>query len=223
MEGIVKSTATAILTLDMSGNWGCGVYTSTGEWFMLQWPISWKGVHITVKELLPLVLGVALWGKRWFGDSVVCRCDNAAVVAILQPGWCKDDLAMHLLRCLFFWLATYQVKIVGKHIPGTQNGPAAGQVATNLSSRLDISELHNLVVKYIFYKGAYVAESTHRSYSSAQRCYLNFCRRAGFQALPTTETGLCFSGKKEGQLKHICLQFVSCILQKGNPIHLYLV
>ena len=67
------------------------------------------GVYITVKELLSLVVGVALWGRRWSSSSVICRCDNAAVVAILRSGWCKDELAMQLLRTLFFLLATFQV------------------------------------------------------------------------------------------------------------------
>ena len=100
MSGVTKSRATAVVTSDVSGNWGCGAYTSTGEWFMLQWPLSWLRIHITVKELLPLVVWVAMWGKRWLGGSVVCCCDNAAVVAILKSGWCKDELAMHLLRSL---------------------------------------------------------------------------------------------------------------------------
>ena len=134
MASTVKSKCTAVLTSDASGNWGCGAYTSTGKWFMLQWPHSWRSVHITVKELLPLVMGVALWGRRWSGNSVVCRCDNAAVVAILKSGWCKDELAMHLLRSLFFWLATFQVTIVGEHIPGCHNGPADALSRNNVSS-----------------------------------------------------------------------------------------
>ena len=134
MAGIVRSAVTTILTSDASGSWGCGAYTSTGEWFMLQWPYSWKGVHITVKELLPLVMGVALWGRRWSNGSVLCRGDNAAVVAIIKSGWCKDELAMNLLQCLFFWLATHQVKIVGEYIPGTHNGPADALSRNNISS-----------------------------------------------------------------------------------------
>ena len=41
-----------------------------------------------------------------------------------------------------------------------------------------------------FAKG--LAESTLRSYNSAQRRYLDFCRRAGLRALPATEIGLCY-------------------------------
>ena len=77
---------------------------------MLEWPYAWRSIHITVKELLPIVMGVALWGRQWQGGSVVCRCDNAAVVAILKSGWCKDNLVMHLLQSLLFWLAMYQVQ-----------------------------------------------------------------------------------------------------------------
>ena len=92
--------------------------TRAGEWLMLEWPHAWKSIHITVKELLPIVMGVALWGKQWQGGSVVCCCDNAAVVAILKSGWCKDNLGVHLLQSLFFWLAMDQVAILSEHILG---------------------------------------------------------------------------------------------------------
>ena len=133
MSSVSRSLVRQQLTTDASGKWGCGGYTSTGEWFMLEWPYSWKSIHITVKELLPIVMGVALWGKQWQGGSVVCRCDNAAVVAILKSGWCKGNLAMHLLRSLFFWLAMYQVSILSEHIPGASNGPADALSRNNVS------------------------------------------------------------------------------------------
>ena len=112
-----------MLTTDASGAWGCGGYTSEGVWFSLQWPELWAEVHITVKELLPIVLSVAIWGWQWAGELVKVRCDNAAVVHILRRGWCKNELAMHLLRSLFFWLARTQVTLEAIHIPGRDNGP----------------------------------------------------------------------------------------------------
>ena len=130
---VSRSLVRQQLTTDASGKWGCGGYTSTGEWFMLEWTYSWKSIHVTVKELLPIVMGVALCGKQWQGGSVVCRCDNAAVVAILKSGWCKDNMAMHLLRSLFFWLAMYQVSILSEHIPGANNGPANALSRNNVS------------------------------------------------------------------------------------------
>ena len=66
----------------------------------------------------------------------------------------------------------------------TIKGPSrTGGAITNASSRLDITELDSLVGKY-FAKG--LAESTHRSYNSTQRRYLDFCSRAGLQAIYTS-------------------------------------
>ena len=45
VSGVGKLRATAVVTSDASGNWGCRAYTSTGEWFMLQWPLSWMRIY----------------------------------------------------------------------------------------------------------------------------------------------------------------------------------
>ena len=109
------------ITSDASGHWGCGAFTGTGKWFQYQWPGEWDTVHITVKELLPIVVAVAVWGHRWQGRTVRCLCDNAAVIAIIRSGSSKDPSAMHLLRCLFFFTARYQVVLVASHISGKRN------------------------------------------------------------------------------------------------------
>ena len=72
---------------------------------------------ITAKEMLPIVLAVAVWGGQWQGKTVRCWCDNAAVVAAVKSGWCKNKHAMHLLRCLYFFQAAYQVKLMTEHGP----------------------------------------------------------------------------------------------------------
>ncbi len=52
MAGAALRKPQVILTSDASGSWGCGAYTSTGEWFQLALMEDWNGVHITVKELV---------------------------------------------------------------------------------------------------------------------------------------------------------------------------
>ena len=47
---------TVSITSDASGSWGCGAFSSTNQWFQLQLPVEWASVHITVKELLPIVV-----------------------------------------------------------------------------------------------------------------------------------------------------------------------
>lgn len=114
----------ATLTSDASGSWGCGAYCSSGEWMQLKWPGSWSGIHITVKELLPIVVCVAIWGQQWRGLTVRCRCDNAAVVAIVNSSRSRDERVMHLMRSLFFFQACFNVTLRGEHIPGVDNGAA---------------------------------------------------------------------------------------------------
>ena len=125
MSNVVGSLCIVILTSDASGSWGCGAYLSTGAWFQLEWPKSWASTHITVKELLPIVLAVAMWGNKWQGKTVRCQCDNAAVVAMLRSGWCKKEHAMHLIRSLYFFQASYNVRLVAEHIRGIENVLAA--------------------------------------------------------------------------------------------------
>ena len=114
--------------------WGCGAFTSAGEWFQLSFPDSWKELHITVKELLPIVLAVAIWGASWKRSTVRSRCNNSAVVAIINSGRCKIARAMHLMRCLSFFLARWEVTLVCRYIPGADNSTADALSRDCLSS-----------------------------------------------------------------------------------------
>lgn len=134
LSSVVPSAPEAQMTSDASGSWGCGAYTSEGYWFQLELPESWKDTHITVKELLPIVIGTAVWGSAWQGKTVSCRCDNAAVVAIVNSGRSKVEVVMHLMRCLSFILARWEVSLVCSHIPGVQNGAADALSRNALSS-----------------------------------------------------------------------------------------
>ena len=88
--------------------------------FQLLWPSSWTALHLTVKELAPIVMACAVWGKRWQGRSIRCICDNAAVVSIINSGSSRDATVMHLMRCLFFFQAVFSLSIHAVHLPGKQ-------------------------------------------------------------------------------------------------------
>ena len=53
-----------------------------------------------------------------------CHCDNMAVVAVVNSGQSQDNTLMHLLWCLFFMVAHFQVHIRATHIPGVVNNAA---------------------------------------------------------------------------------------------------
>ena len=46
-----------------------------------------KDQHITLKELLPIVIAIAIWGTEWVNRSILCRCDNEAVYSPHNKLW----------------------------------------------------------------------------------------------------------------------------------------
>ena len=69
-NGIRMLSETPATAAIISDAWGCGAFSSIGEWFQYQWPVSWQELDITVKELLPIVLVVAMWGHMWAEQTV---------------------------------------------------------------------------------------------------------------------------------------------------------
>ena len=121
-----------IVTSDASGSWGCGAY-SLSSWFQYQWHPDISDQHITVKELLPIVIAAAIWGPTWENKSILCRCDNEAVVHIINTGTSKDPHVMGLMRCLHFIAARFNLLLSAAHIAGTDNSLADALSRDNLS------------------------------------------------------------------------------------------
>ena len=63
----------------------------------VSWPSSWQNANIATKELLPIVLSLALWASCWSGLRVLFRTDNQAVVAALTFFSARDPNMSHLL------------------------------------------------------------------------------------------------------------------------------
>lgn len=121
MTSLGKNPNTTSITTDASGNWGCGAYSSGNHWFQCEWLGSWAQVHITAKELLPIVIACAVWGQAWQGKTVMCYCDNAAVVAVIRSGRSRHTLTMHLMRCLSLLTAHLGITPVAEHLLGKHN------------------------------------------------------------------------------------------------------
>ena len=121
MTSLGRNKPEATITSDASGTWGCGAFSDAGQWFQCEWKGEWSDVHITAKELLPIVIACALWGRQWQGKTVKCYCDNAAVVAMIRSGRGKHCLSMHLMRSLSLFAARFEIVLVAEHLPGRLN------------------------------------------------------------------------------------------------------
>ena len=115
-----KSHPRQFVTSDASGSWGCGAYHGQ-YWFQLEWPSTMDHCHISIKEMIPIVIAAAIWGNEWSGQSVRFQSDNAAVVALLNSGSSKEASLMHLMRCLAFITAKFNFVVSASHIKGSHN------------------------------------------------------------------------------------------------------
>jgi len=121
-----------VLTSNASSSWGCGAFYGNA-WFQLQWPAAIKDSHITAKELLPIIIAAAIWGAQWANQSVLCRCDNEAVVCIVNTGTSKDLTVMCLMHCLYFIVAKFNMILSTVHLASSANGIAGALSHNQLS------------------------------------------------------------------------------------------
>ena len=153
-----------------------------------------------MQELLPIVLACTIWGPVWHHSSVMVHCDNSAAITVVNSGYSRVPQIMHLLRCLFFIRAHFQMSLHAVHTPGHLNSVADAISRNNLTylliqvptaahaqdripptllellvtqqPDLDITDLDK-AVQQLFSSG--LAPSTRRSYQSGSNQYLQFC------------------------------------------------
>ena len=80
--------------------------------------------HISIGEMIPIVMAAALWGHLWKEKSVRFWSDNLAVVALINSGSSRENTLMHLMCCLTFIMAKYNFVVSGAHIKGIHNSLA---------------------------------------------------------------------------------------------------
>ena len=65
---------------------------------------------------------------------VLCHCDNTAAVAAVRGGYCKDPTLAHMLCCLFFLEARYDITLTAAHVSGKETKAADHISRNNLAS-----------------------------------------------------------------------------------------
>lgn len=133
---VTEDSRVVSLTSDASGSWGCGAW-SGNEWFQLEWSDYSRALHISAKELVPILVAAVVWGNQWQGHRVVAYCDNMAVVAVMNSRYCHDPALMQLLRCLSFIEARRQFTLSATHLPGIKNTLADDLSRDRLSAFLE--------------------------------------------------------------------------------------
>jgi len=149
------------------------------------------------------------WGKEW--SKKLIKCDSMVVVEVLNSCYSRDREMMHLLRWLFFIAEHFHITV---HLPGKENEWTDALSCNNIPGFLQVSAgaattpthlpsqaLALLVEKQPDWTSSghncqlyrhELAQSTHCTYASRKRHYLNFCGRLSVPTLPTSEGQLCY-------------------------------
>ena len=80
--------------------------------------------------------GVQYWlDEEYYFSAIIV----VSYIAALQKGSAKDSIVMHLLRCLWFFVAHYDIVLTSEHIAGTDTVTA--QLTTCLETTCILSFL----------------------------------------------------------------------------------
>ena len=82
------------------------------------------------------IMAAAIWGHHWQPSCVCFRSDNMAEVNIHTS---KDQLVMHLRRCLLFYPAFFRFQFVAEHVPWVFNVAADAISRNNFSLFFSLS------------------------------------------------------------------------------------
>ncbi|KAK3089099.1 hypothetical protein FSP39_000774 [Pinctada imbricata] len=107
------------------------------QWFYGSWNYEWTDLHITVKELFPIVLALELYSHIIENNCIEFFSDNMAVVHIINKQTSKDPVIMKLVRRLVITALKHNILFKATHIPGTTN------IASDKLARLQIKEFRD--------------------------------------------------------------------------------
>ena len=118
--------------------------------YSLQIPRGYRDMNIVHLEMVNIVLAVKLFSKMWAHKKVLVRCDNQAVVSVLQSGRARDPFLGACARNVWYLAALNDIDLQYAHINGRDN-----RVADLLSrwqgSLQNVHELKSLIHNPIWF------------------------------------------------------------------------
>ena len=95
---------------------------------------------ITQLEMLNILVAIRIFSKYWQGQKIKVKCDNMAVVQVLQTGKVKDPFLGACARNIWMETAKADIEVRYSHIEGRNN------VVADLLSRWKNSDFQNHIL-----------------------------------------------------------------------------
>ena len=86
-------------------------------------PLSrvWQAQNIAYLEMINILVALKVWHAQWAGTRVLIKCDNQAVVAVLNNGKTRDLTLARYARNIFLWLSACNIDMKVVHVAGKLN------------------------------------------------------------------------------------------------------
>ena len=68
-----------------------------------------------------VLIGVRMWANEWANRAIVIKCDNEAVVGVVNKGVTRDSALAAMARNIWLVTALHNIRLQIVHIPGVDN------------------------------------------------------------------------------------------------------
>ena len=89
--------------------------------YTLPLPRGFKSYSIVHLEILNIVVALKIWAPLWKDLTIEIKCDNMAVVEVLNTSRARDAILATCARNIWLLATMYNVQIIVNHIPGVSN------------------------------------------------------------------------------------------------------
>lgn len=100
--------------------WGCAVVFGH-RWFQVAWNKAWQVKHIDVLKFVLIFLALATWGIHFRHSALTFRCDNQAVVEVLNADSTRDPDMLCILQAITLLAFRLDINIWDLYFPGKLN------------------------------------------------------------------------------------------------------
>ena len=98
----------------LGGVYGNLVYT-------LPIPQNYNAYSIVHLEILNILVACKIFSQQWANAHIHVKCDNMAVVEVLNKGKTRDHTLGIIARNIWLITAMFNIKLTVSHIPGKDN------------------------------------------------------------------------------------------------------
>ena len=72
-------------------------------------------------EMLNILVAIRVWGQQWKSQKILIKCENQAVVSVLNAGKSSDRILSALARNFLFFCAKHDINLRLIHVLGKNN------------------------------------------------------------------------------------------------------